>query len=63
MWPPARIPSGAPIPVLNQPRTEPLEVGERAPDFELKSSRGEMVRLSQYLGHNHVMLLFIKGYL
>ena len=49
--------------MLNQPRTEPLKVGERAPDFELESSRGEMVRLSQYLGHRHVMLLFIKGYL
>jgi len=49
--------------MLNQPRTEPLKVGERAPDFELKSSRGELVRLSDYVGHRHVMLLFIKGYL
>ncbi len=49
--------------MLSQPRSEPPKIGDRAPDFELESSRGERVRLSSYLGHNHVMLLFIKGYL
>jgi cytochrome oxidase Cu insertion factor (SCO1/SenC/PrrC family) len=41
----------------------PLKVnlGEKAPDFELQSASGERVRLSDYAGHN-VLIDFYRGY-
>lgn len=38
--------------------TSTLKVGDTAPDFELKSHTGEMVRLSQYRGQRNVMIAF-----
>jgi len=35
-----------------------LEVGEKAPDFELPSTTGEKVSLSQFKGKKHVLLQF-----
>jgi AhpC/TSA family len=35
-----------------------LEVGDKAPDFLLHSSVGEMVRLSDYQGKKNVLLFF-----
>lgn len=35
-----------------------LEVGEKAPDFKLKSSLGGEISLSQYLGKKNVVLQF-----
>lgn len=35
-----------------------LEAGERAPDFELPSQSGEVVRLRDYLGKKNVVLYF-----
>jgi len=35
-----------------------LKVGEKAPDFALKSHLGEEVRLSDYLGRRNVVLVF-----
>ncbi len=35
-----------------------IEVGTQAPDFELKDQFGRTVKLSQFLGKKHVMLLF-----
>ncbi len=32
------------------------EVGDKAPDFTLRSHAGEDVTLSQYLGQKHVVL-------
>ena len=35
-----------------------LEVGEKAPDFRLPSTRGEMISLSQFQGKKLVLLEF-----
>jgi peroxiredoxin Q/BCP len=35
-----------------------IKVGDKAPDFELKSQRGEAVRLSDYAGKKAVVLYF-----
>ena len=39
-------------------RTATLEVGAKAPDFELESHRGEKWRLSDQKGKNHVVISF-----
>ena len=33
-------------------------VGEKAPDFSLRSTSGEMVSLSQFKGHKNVLIAF-----
>lgn len=38
-----------------------LQVGERAPDFELPNQRGETVRLSERLSGGPVVLSFYRG--
>jgi thioredoxin-dependent peroxiredoxin len=38
-----------------------LDVGTKAPDFSLVSDKGDMVRLSDYRGKNHVVLVFYPG--
>jgi len=35
-----------------------LEVGDTAPDFELKSHRGKTVRLSDFKGRKNVLIAF-----
>jgi hypothetical protein len=35
-----------------------LEVGDKAPDFELPSTTGETISLSQFKGKKHVLLQF-----
>lgn len=35
-----------------------IEVGQVAPDFTLKSHKGELVRLSDYRGTNVVLVFF-----
>ena len=35
-----------------------LEVGEKGPDFKLKSTQGGEISLSQYLGKKNVVLQF-----
>ncbi|WP_217252324.1 peroxiredoxin [Streptomyces sp. AC602_WCS936] len=35
-----------------------LQVGDKAPDFELKDNHGATVRLSDFHGHKNVVLLF-----
>lgn len=35
-----------------------IEMGQSAPDFELKDSAGDMFRLSDVRGHKRVMLVF-----
>jgi len=40
-----------------------LTRGEIAPDFELKDTRGESVRLSNFLGKNPVVLAFLRGFM
>ncbi len=46
-----------------KPRDSELQVekGEQAPDFELPSISGEMVRLSDYQGQKNVMLSFVPA--
>lgn len=38
-----------------------VHVGEKAPDFALRSADGKTVRLSQFAGHN-VLIDFYEGY-
>jgi hypothetical protein len=38
-----------------------VQVGQKAPDFELPSAEGGTVSLSQFAGHN-VLLDFYEGY-
>jgi peroxiredoxin len=42
-------------------RSETVPVGAQAPDFTLTSSAGKDVRLSDYRGHN-VVLIFLRGF-
>jgi len=39
-------------------RSEPIEVGSQAPDFELDSHLDQKVRLSDFRGRKNVMLVF-----
>lgn len=41
-----------------------IELGESkpAPDFELTDSEGRQVRLSDYKGDRHVVLIFNRGF-
>jgi hypothetical protein len=38
-----------------------LEVGEKAPTFELQSTTGEKIKLKDYLGKKPVVLFFYIG--
>jgi hypothetical protein len=38
-----------------------LEVGERAPDFNLPSTTGEKISLSQFLGKHLLLVQFYKN--
>jgi peroxiredoxin len=37
-------------------------VGAEAPDFTLPSASGDLVRLSDYRGRKHVVLVFLRGF-
>ena len=39
-----------------------VEVNTTAPDFELKDFAGNVVRLSDYGGRKHVLLVFNRGF-
>lgn len=39
-----------------------VEVYAQAPDFVLEDFRGNPVRLSEYRGHKHVVLIFNRGF-
>ena len=41
--------------------TSMIEVGEKAPDFELDASDGERYRLSDVLKQSRVLLIFYPG--
>jgi peroxiredoxin len=43
--------------------TDPIAVGQLAPDFELTDVHGNTVRLSDYRGQKHVLLVFTRGFL
>jgi hypothetical protein len=38
-----------------------LAVGEKAPEFSLRSHRDQQVRLADFLGERHVLLFFVRG--
>ena len=44
--------------VLSVGALEALEVGERAPDFDLPATTGSNIKLSQFLGKQAVLLEF-----
>ena len=44
--------------VLSVGTLEALEVGERAPDFDLPATTGSNIKLSQFLGKQAVLLEF-----
>ncbi len=39
-----------------------VELNARAPDFELQDLAGEEVRLSDFRGKRHVVLVFNRGF-
>ena len=41
----------------------PVELNTSAPDFSLSDFKGRLVRLSNYLGQRHVVLVFNRGFL
>lgn len=41
---------------------ERLNVLAEAPDFELKDTQGQVVRLSSYRGRQPVVLVFTRGF-
>ena len=44
--------------VLGAPALEAIEIGERAPDFELPATTGGTIKLSQFLGKQTVLIEF-----
>jgi hypothetical protein len=42
-------------------RNAKLDVGDKAPDFQLRDHTGRMIKLSDYLGENNVVLAFLPG--
>lgn len=40
-----------------------IALDKPAPDFELKDFNGETVRLSDYRGEKHVVLVFNRGFI
>jgi peroxiredoxin len=34
-----------------------------APDFELADTQGHLIRLSNYRGHQSVILIFLRGFM
>ncbi len=40
-----------------------LAVGQVAPDFELTDVQGRSVRISDYKGRKHVVLVFTRGFM
>jgi hypothetical protein len=47
--------------VMETIQRQSLEPGEPAPDFRLPSTRGLDVALSDFQGHKHVLLAFLRG--
>lgn len=39
-----------------------IAVGSKAPDFRLPSIMGEDMRLSDFRGRRHVVLVFLRGF-
>jgi peroxiredoxin len=39
-----------------------VQINTRAPDFALQDFAGKMVRLSDYQGRKHVVLIFNRGF-
>jgi peroxiredoxin len=39
-----------------------VQVNTTAPDFGLADFRGRLVRLSDYVGHQHIVLVFNRGF-
>lgn len=39
-----------------------VALGKQAPDFELPTVAGGKVRLSDYRGKQHVVLVFLRGF-
>jgi len=47
---------------MAQSAVEPTVVGNEAPDFELESTRGDAVRLSDTLDNGPTVVVFFRGY-
>jgi peroxiredoxin len=39
-----------------------VQINTKAPDFTLQNFKGDAVRLSDYQGHKHVILIFNRGF-
>ena len=45
-----------------EPMATPVELEAMAPDFSLSDFNGQTVRLSDYRGERHVVLVFNRGF-
>ena len=43
--------------------SEHVAIGQEAPDFELQDVEGRDIKLSDYRGEKHVMLVFTRGFM
>ena len=43
-------------------RMPDVEINKTAPDFQLPDFKGENVRLSDFVGRKHVLLVFNRGF-
>ena len=53
---------GLSAPTCHAQRIQPVEVGEKAPDFKLQSLRRKTVQLSQTLEDGSVVLVVLRGF-
>jgi hypothetical protein len=42
-------------------RNAKLEIGDKAPDFQLRDHTGRIIKLSDYVGEKNVVLAFLPG--
>jgi peroxiredoxin len=47
---------------MKRPMAQAIEINSQAPDFVLSDYTGASVRLSDYIGKLHVILVFNRGF-
>ena len=45
------------------PLSQQTAIGQAAPDFQLTDVQGRTIRLADYQGRQHVILIFTRGFM